>query len=124
MAPARRLGGLKGLIDGTTGRPLRQPLSRKCAWWASSVPTHRPPGRAGRLSTAVRDRLSVRSEGPLDGGTDATVSYRSSDPSVVQVDSRGVFTGVKTGGADVIVTYDDLTATVPVFVCGPMRAVL
>ncbi len=79
------------------------------------------PGDSQRLS--VTGYYSDRSEGPLDGGTDATVSYRSSDPSVVQVDSRGVFTGVKTGGADVIVTYDDLTATVPVFVWGPMRSV-
>ena len=79
------------------------------------------PGESLRL--AVRGYYSDRSEGPLDGAPDATISYRSSDPSVAEVDARGVVTGLTTGGADVTVSYDDLTATVPVFVWGQMRAV-
>ena len=42
---------------------------------------------------------------------------------MAEVDSRGVVTGLAVGGADVVVSYGDLTATVPVFVWGPMRTV-
>ena len=89
-----------------------------------------PSPRIIRLdSTGESERLSVsgyfsdRTVNDLDDGSAATVSFNSSDPLVANVDSRGVVTGLAVGGADVVVSYGDLTATVPVFVWGPMRTV-
>ena len=79
------------------------------------------PGETERLS--VRGYFSDRTVNELDDGSAATVSFSSSAPSVAEVDSRGVVTGLAVGGADVVVSYGDLTATVPVFVWGPMRTV-
>ena len=79
------------------------------------------PGETERL--AVQGYYSDRSVGELDDGSGATVSYSSSDPSVAEVDTRGFVTGLSAGGADIIVTYGDLIATVPVFVWGTMKAV-
>ena len=80
-------------------------------------------GPAERERLAVRGYYSDRSVGDLDDASGVAVSFSSSDPSVAEVDSRGVVTGLQTGGADITVSYDGLTATVPVFVWGPMRAV-
>ena len=79
------------------------------------------PGDSQRL--AVRGYYSDRNRADLDDDALALVSYTSSDPAVVEVDSRGTVTGVTTGGADVTVSYRDHTATVSVFVWGEMRAV-
>ena len=79
------------------------------------------PGETERLT--VQGYYSDRSMGDLDDGQGAPVSYSSSDPSVAEVDSRGAVTSVEVGGADITVTYKDLTATVPVFVWGSMQAV-
>ena len=76
-------------------------------------------GDSERLS--VRVYYSDQSMGDLEDGSGATVSYTSSDSSVVQVDSDGVVTGIKTGGTDVVVKYGSLSATVPVFVRGMVR---
>ena len=78
-------------------------------------------GDSERLS--VRGYYSDRSVAGLDDGSGATVSYASTDPSVARVDSDGVVTGVKTGGADVMVSYGNLSAAVPVFVWGPAMEV-
>ena len=79
------------------------------------------PGETEQLS--VRGYYSDRSESDLDDGALAAISYASSDPTVAQVDSHGVVTGLDTGGANIAVSYGDLAATVSVFVWGPMRAV-
>ena len=79
------------------------------------------PGETERLT--VQGYYSDRGVGDLDDGSGATVSYSSSDPSVAEVDTRGFVTGLSAGGADIIVTYGDLVATVPVFVWGTMKAV-
>ena len=79
------------------------------------------PGETERLT--VQGYYSDRSVGDLDDGQGAPVSYSSSDPSVAEVDSRGAVTSIEVGGADITVTYKDLTATVPVFVWGSMQAV-
>ena len=75
------------------------------------------------ITLSIQGYYSDQSVGDLDDGSGAALSYASSYPSVVQVDSDGIVTGKKTGGADVTVTYGSLEATVPVFVWGPMRAV-
>ena len=79
------------------------------------------PGETETLT--VRGYYSDRSERDLDEGVGATVSYSSSDSSVAEVDERGVITGLEPGGADIVVSFGDLTATVPVLVWGPMRSV-
>ena len=50
-------------------------------------------------------------------------SYTSSDVSVAQVDSDGLLTSVKAGGADVTVSYHSYTATVPVLIWGLVRSI-
>ena len=115
--PPRSETGPAGAIFGQVGEEVRL---------VAIVPSPRivrldEPGDSQRLT--VRGYYSDRSEGPLDGGADAEISYASSDPSVAQVDDRGTITGLAVGGADVTVTYQDHTATAPVFVWGPMRAV-
>ena len=79
------------------------------------------PGETETL--VVRGYYSDRSERDLDVWAEAAISYSSSDSSVAQVDERGVVKGLESGGADIVVSYGDLTATVPVLVWGPMRSV-
>ena len=79
------------------------------------------PGDSQLLS--VRGYYSDRSEADLDDDALAAVSFTSSDPSVVGVDSSGVVTGLGVGVSDVTLSYKDHFATVPVFVWGEMRAV-
>ena len=79
------------------------------------------PGETERLT--VGGFYSDGSESELDELARASISYTSSDPSVVSVDEAGVVQGLEPGGADIVVTYRDLTATVPVLVWGPMRSV-
>ena len=79
------------------------------------------PGETATLT--VRGYYSDRSERYLDEGAGPAISYSSSDSSVVEVDERGVVKGLESGGADIVVSYGDLTATVPVLVWGPMRSV-
>ena len=74
-------------------------------------------GKSERLS--VWGYYSDRSVGNLEDDLGTTVSYTSSDPSVAQVDSDGVVTGIEVGGADIVVSYGSLGATVSVFVWGP-----
>ena len=78
-------------------------------------------GDSEKLS--VRGYYSDQSVGDLEDGSGATVSYTSSNSSVARVDSDGVVTGIKTGGADVVVKYGNLSGTVPVFVRGMVRAI-
>ena len=79
------------------------------------------PGETERLT--VGGFYSDGSESELDELARASISYTSSDPSVASVDEAGVVEGLEPGGADIVVTYRDLTATVPVLVWGPMRSV-
>ena len=75
------------------------------------------------ITLSIQGYYSDQSVGDLDDGSGVALSYNSSDPSVVKVAANGVVTAMKTGGADVTVTYGSLDATVPVSVWGPMRAV-
>ena len=79
------------------------------------------PGEAETLT--VRGYYSDGSKRDLNEFVKNAISYESSDPSVAQVDERGEITGVKLGGADIVVRYRDLTSTAPVLVWGPMAAV-
>ncbi len=115
--PPRSEAGPSGAISGQAGEEMRL---------VAIVPSPRivrldEPGDSQRLT--VSGYYSDRSEADLERDALADVSYASSDPSVAQVDSRGVVTGVETGGADITVTYQDHTATVTVFVWGEMRTV-
>ena len=71
----------------------------------------------------VQGYYSDGSVGDLEKIPGASVSYVSSESSVVRVDSGGVVTGTKAGGADVVVSYGSLEATVPVLVWGEVRRV-
>ena len=78
-------------------------------------------GDSQRLS--VQGYYSDGSLVELEDVPGATVSYVSSDSGVVRVDPRGVVTGVKAGGADVVVSYGRFESTAPIFVWGPVRRI-
>ena len=78
-------------------------------------------GDSQRLS--IHGFYSDGSERKLEIGPGEEVSYRSSDPSVARVDSEGVVTGTTIGGADVVVSYGDFEAAVPILVLGPVRRI-
>ena len=89
-----------------------------------------PSPRIIRLDQAgVSQRLSVQgyySDGSvkeLEYDSGNPFSYTPSDSTVVQIDSYGVVTGLKAGGADVVIGYGRFTATVPVLVWGPVRRI-
>ena len=79
------------------------------------------PGETKQLT--VQGYYSDSRVGDLDDSSGAAVLFSSSDSSVADVDAGGTVTGLNIGGVDITVSYGDLTATVPVFVWGPMRAV-
>ena len=78
-------------------------------------------GDSERLS--VQGFYSNGNSGELEEVPGATVSYASSDSAVARVDARGAVTGVKAGGADVVVSYGKFESTVPIFVWGPVRRI-
>ena len=47
-------------------------------------------------------------------------SFSSSEPDVVQVDASGLVTSVSSGGADIIVEYEEFRAQVSIIVYGPI----
>ena len=75
------------------------------------------------ITLSIQGYYSDQSVGDLDDGSGEALSYTSSYPSVVLVDSDGIVTGIELGGADITVTYGSFGATVPVFVRGPVRTV-
>ena len=75
------------------------------------------------ITLSIQGYYSDQSVGDLDNDSGEALSYTSSYPSVVQVDSDGIVTGIELGGADITVTYGSFGATVPVFVRGPVRTV-
>ena len=79
------------------------------------------PGQSQRLS--VQGFYSDGSVGELEGVSGARLSYISSDPSVAQVTSDGLVTGIKAAGADIAVSYGDFEATVPVLIWGEVRRI-
>ena len=79
------------------------------------------PGNTQEL--LLRGRYSDRSVDDLEDDDSATISYSSSNPSVAQVDPSGIVTGKQTGGADISVSFEGFTTTVPVFVWGPVAEV-
>ena len=74
-----------------------------------------------RLS--VQGLYSDGGVGELENIPGETVSYTSSDAAVARVDSRGVVSGVKAGGADVVASYGGFESSVPIFVWAPVRPI-
>ena len=78
-------------------------------------------GDTARLS--VQGLYSNGGVGELEDVPGTAVSYTSSDSTVARVDSKGVVSGVKTGGADVVVSYGIFESSVPILVWGPVRPI-
>ncbi len=79
------------------------------------------PGDSQQIS--VEGYYSDDSLGELEDGRDGTLSYASSDPAVAQVDSGGLVTAMKKGGADIVVSYAGFESTVTVMVWGPVKSI-
>ena len=77
----------------------------------------------GTQELLLQGRYSDRSIDDLEEDYSVTVSYSSSNPSVARVDQSGIVTGIQTGGADISVSFQGFTTTVPVFVWGPVAEV-
>ena len=60
---------------------------------------------------------------PLQSSGDALLTFSSTDPEVAVVDSSGLLTGMKFGGADIEVGYKDYSVTVPALIWGPVRRI-